>query len=61
MIERDRDREISFTCDTCGETENSRTDEFNAAWADAKEDGWKTQKVGNDWVHTCPTCARKLK
>ena len=32
-------------------------DEFDVMIADAKDDGWKIQKVSGEWTHTCPTCA----
>lgn len=56
MIDRQGGR-IVIECDSCDETfEGEVGAEFGETWADAKRDGWKTSKVGNDWVHGCPRC-----
>lgn len=46
---------IIFECDTCNETfEGERGEEFETVWSSAKREGWKTKKIGRDWVHGCP-------
>ncbi len=48
---------IIWECDSCDETfEWEDRDSFSEGWAAAKRDGWKTQKIGNEWVHGCPQC-----
>lgn len=39
MIERYPDDDLVFECDTCGETLESGTSDFNATWNQAKRDG----------------------
>jgi hypothetical protein len=47
---------VCFECDSCGENYDSQTNEFHAAWAEAKDLGWRSRKIGQDWVHSCPDC-----
>lgn len=56
MLDRQGDI-LAFECDGCGEVEES-DDEFNTAWAELKREGWVAYKVGSDWEHKCPRCAR---
>lgn len=59
-IERDRDSEvIRFNCDRRGCRKNFETDldqSFDASWSEAKDRGWTTRKLGNNWFHRCPEC-----
>lgn len=56
MIDQQKGR-IVIECDSCSETHGGdEGDEFAAVWAEAKRDGWRTKKIGNDWVHGCPKC-----
>lgn len=55
MIDR-QNGDLVFECDTCGETLESGTSDFNSAWNQAKRDGWRAKKVGTEWVHECPNC-----
>lgn len=55
MIHRNHN-EISFECDSCGYTADTREEDFNAAWYYAKEGNWKAQKVSGAWLHFCPSC-----
>ena len=61
MIERDRDREISFVCDTCGTIHESRTDNFSEAFSLAKLEGWRAFQVAGEWAHACPRCNNQRK
>lgn len=48
---------IIFTCDTCDETfTGAQQETFQAVWSRAREDGWRTRKIGTEWVHGCPDC-----
>jgi hypothetical protein len=48
---------ITFECDACPEIFESGTDDFHAAYADAKHHGWKAIKTaGGEWEHRCPDC-----
>lgn len=49
-------REVYFVCDTCGEVCETGTDEFMDALREVKDAGWKVEKLGGEWVHTCPDC-----
>lgn len=57
-IERDG-RRIVIECDTmrCSATfEGEEGDAFETVWPAAKRAGWKTRKIGTDWIHGCPRC-----
>lgn len=42
-------------CDTCDEeVEGDRGEPWEEFWPRAKRDGWKTKKIGADWVYACP-------
>jgi hypothetical protein len=49
---------IGFTCDapSCHEVFQSMSRDFGTALAEAKEDGWRARKDGDDWVHLCREC-----
>lgn len=55
MIDRQHGM-IFIECDACGEVFESETDDFGLAWNAAKTQGWRTKKIGQDWIHACPTC-----
>jgi hypothetical protein len=56
MIDRQGNR-ILIECDSCDEVfEGDEDDEFAQVWNQAKRDGWRTKKIGSDWVHGCPKC-----
>lgn len=56
MIDRQGAR-IIFECDSCDATlEGDDHEEFKEVWAAAKEEGWRTRKIGGEWVHACPRC-----
>ena len=55
-IDRQGNR-ILFECESCDEVFKSDEDaEFSDAWSAARRDGWRTKKIGSDWVHACPAC-----
>ena len=56
MIDYQKNR-IFIECDLCDEIfEGEENEELNKVWSLAKRDGWKSRKIGNDYVHGCPTC-----
>jgi hypothetical protein len=56
MIDRQHGR-ILIECDSCPEVyEGEPGEEFTAIWAAAKREGWRTKKIGEEWVHGCGKC-----
>jgi hypothetical protein len=55
MIDRQHGKLI-FECDSCEETLTADTDNFAQAWNEAKREGWRSRKIGDEWVHGCPSC-----
>lgn len=55
-LERERGL-IVFTCDECGEVEETETRDFEEAREHIRAEGWRTSKVGDEWVHKCRGCA----
>jgi hypothetical protein len=55
MIDRQHN-EITYECDACDETLATGQSEFADAHAMFRREGWKAEKVGDEWVHTCPRC-----
>ncbi len=51
--------DIIFECDACGDTLETHDDDWNFAWRIAKDAGWRSRKIGNEWAHSCPTCNTK--
>ena len=50
----------SFHCDNCPEHYGGDPGEdFRTTWELAREEGWRTYKVGQDWFHRCPVCGEK--
>ncbi len=58
MIDRQHG-DIIFECDSCGDTLESDTGNFESAINIIRREGWKASKVGSDWIHTCHKCQRK--
>lgn len=52
---QDKDKHINFECDGCDEIYESGMP-FAYAWAEAKKNGWKAEKVDEQWLHLCPRC-----
>jgi hypothetical protein len=48
---------IMFECDSCAETLSTDTDDFDAAWFEARSEGWRARKIGERLEHQCPNCA----
>ena len=65
MIEREGGK-LLFVCDECNEAFESKENDgygqvgFNITWGAAKDEGWRARKIDNDWVHTCPDCAKTI-
>ena len=55
MIDRQHGK-VLIECDSCDEVFDGDTDDFKVAWDAAKRDGWRTKKIGTEWVHGCPKC-----
>ena len=56
MIDRQHNR-IMLECDSCPEIfEGKDGEEWGELWSRAKSEGWKTRKIGHDWVHGCQNC-----
>lgn len=55
MIHRNHG-DITFECDSCGETLDTNDDDWNVAWNMAKRDGWTSRKIAGEWEHSCLTC-----
>jgi hypothetical protein len=55
MIDRQHG-DVVFECDECGATLETEQADFQSAWNMAKREGWRTRKIGEDWVHKCPEC-----
>lgn len=51
--------EITFECDGCDDTIETGESEWNDAMAAFRRLEWRSEKVGNDWTHLCPKCARR--
>jgi ribosomal protein L37AE/L43A len=48
---------LIFCCDSCdAQFKRPIEDEFDPTWAAAKREGWRAQKIGQDWIHACPDC-----
>jgi hypothetical protein len=47
---------VIIECDSCEKTFTLDTDDFDTTWSAAKRDGWRTRKIGEEWVHGCPKC-----
>jgi hypothetical protein len=58
VIDR-QDGKIVWECDSCEETFSwpaTGDGAFKEGWAAAKAEGWRTRKVGDEWVHGCERC-----
>lgn len=43
-------------CDSCGETLQTDTKDFDEAREAMRLASWKVRKIGRDWIHGCPEC-----
>jgi len=55
MIERVRD-EFLASCDSCSNTLDIQTSNFNEAVSELKDNGWRIKKIDGVFNHTCPVC-----
>lgn len=55
MIDRQHGK-IVIECDSCSETFDGDSDEWETVWPAAKREGWRTRKIANEWLHGCPKC-----
>lgn len=56
MIDRQGNK-IFIECDSCDEVfEGDEGAEWSDVWGAAKRDGWRSKKIGDEWVHGCPKC-----
>ena len=56
MIDR-QGRQILIECDSCDEVfRGEEGAEWAEVWAAARREGWKSKKIGKDWVHGCGRC-----
>jgi hypothetical protein len=49
---------VVFECDGCDDVLNTQESEFNVAFQEFRAERWIAKKVGEDWLHLCPDCAR---
>jgi hypothetical protein len=47
---------IIIACETCSETFEGESNEWNEVWPAAKTEGWTAKKIGKEWEHRCPEC-----
>lgn len=55
MIDRQYGK-IVFECDSYPEIFDAETDDFSNAWERAKCEGWRSRKLGSEWLHGCGKC-----
>ena len=49
--------DVVFTCDACGDTLETDTDDFEMANAVRRENNWSATPVTRgSWRHECPDC-----
>lgn len=58
MIDRQFGK-VVFECDGCEDTIETGESEWPDAQRIFRALNWKAEKVGADWVHTCPRCEGK--
>ena len=47
---------ITFECDECGDTLETRENDFKTAVREAKDEGWRMFQDDDGWSHHCPDC-----
>jgi hypothetical protein len=56
MIDR-QGLKVLIECDSCDEVfSGDDLAKFKDVWAAAKREGWRTRKIGEEWVHGCSRC-----
>lgn len=58
MIQRSHNL-IELECDSCGQAESDENISWEFFWHTFKTLGWRAKRVGADWIHSCPACAKK--
>jgi hypothetical protein len=52
----------AFECDKCGdcfgELDDSEPADFMEVWNAARDSGWVSFKVDDEWQHRCPDCKK---
>lgn len=48
--------DIIFTCNTCDDTLETGTSNFDAALSALRQAGWYASKKGDTWIHVCHDC-----
>lgn len=51
--------DIVFECDGCDETLETAVEDFALANSLRKTENWSAEKVGDEWLHLCPSCGKK--
>jgi hypothetical protein len=51
---------LQVTCDACPLTyrRTYAEEDFQILVAEIKAEGWKIERKGGDWAHTCSDCAK---
>ena len=47
---------VIIECDSCNETFTIESDDFMETWNAAKREGWRSRKIGDEFVHGCKRC-----
>lgn len=55
MLDRQKGNFI-VECDKCSEVLDTETSSFDSALNIMRRNGWKSRKIGEDWVHWCGEC-----
>ena len=51
---------ITFECDVCHDSIDTKTDDFRDALSFAKDSGWIVKKIEDNWFHFCTfTCQKE--
>lgn len=48
--------EINFECDACDDIIVTREADWRDAMERFRNEGWRSEKVGDEWTHLCPKC-----
>ncbi|WP_439392362.1 hypothetical protein ACRQ5Q_22465 [Bradyrhizobium sp. PMVTL-01] len=55
MLDRQHGKFV-VECDSCGDTLQTDTRDFEEAREVMRLNDWKARKIGRDWIHGCPEC-----
>lgn len=56
MMDRQHGGKIIFECDSCDETLETETKDFDDARLMLESEGWKARNIADVWLHGCPKC-----